>query len=146
MERLIAVGLLVVALVGNHFGLVVAAEIVYPQIVRTRYEAVDAKAGGNFVVWSEREKISYGLDAKLYPGARYVEITQITPTVGSITLTYVEVRTVVGQTPDYLYLTGNVRFRVSGMILTMSNFPAGSGMTPPDSAKSSGQGAAPANP
>lgn len=107
-----------------------AAEIEYPQIVRTRYESVDKNAGGNFVVWSEREKISYGLDAKLYPGARYVEITQVTPTVGSVTLTYVEVRTVSGTTPDYLYLSGNVRFRVSGMTLTSSNFPAGMGMSP----------------
>jgi hypothetical protein len=107
-----------------------AAEIAYPQMIHTRYEAVDQKAGGHFVLWSEREKIFYGLDQKLFPGARYVDITQVTPTVGSVTLTYVEVHTVGSETSDYLYLTGNVRFRVSGMNLKSSNFPSGSGMTP----------------
>jgi hypothetical protein len=109
---------------------VVAGDIEYPQLIRTRYEAADPKIGGNFVIWSEREKIFYGLDPKLYPAARYVDITQVTPTVGSITLTYIEVRTVLNPTSDYLYLTGNVRFRVSGMILKSSNFPAGGGMSP----------------
>jgi len=104
--------------------------IEYPQLIHTRYEAVDQKAGGHFVLWSEREKIFYGLDQKLFPGARYVEITQVTPSVGSITLTYVEVATVGSATADYLYLTGNVRFRVSGMTLKSSNFPPGGGMTP----------------
>lgn len=106
------------------------AEVEYPQVIRTRYEAVDQKTGGNFVIWSEREKIFYGLDPKLYPGARFVEVTQVTPTVGSITLTYVEVRTVASPTSDYLYLTGNVRFRISGMALKSSNFPPGAGMSP----------------
>jgi hypothetical protein len=106
------------------------AEVEYPQVIRTRYEAVDQKAGGNFVLWSEREKIFYGLDPKLFPGARFVEVTQVTPTVGSITLTYIEVRTVNSQISDYLYLTGSVRFRISGMTLKSSNFPAGGGMTP----------------
>ena len=46
------------------------------------------------------------------------------------TLTYVEVRTVSSTTSDYLYLAGNVRFRVSGMALKSSNFPSGGGMTP----------------
>jgi hypothetical protein len=103
-----------------------AGDLEYPQVIRTRYEAPDAKVGGQFVIWSEREKIFYGLDPRLYPAARFVDITQVTPMAGSITLTYVEIRTVVGQTSDYLYLTGNVRFRVSGMVLKASNFPAGS--------------------
>ncbi|KYG25111.1 hypothetical protein SE92_16655 [Bradyrhizobium sp. AT1] len=107
-----------------------AGQIEYPQVIHTQYEAVDQKTGGHFVLWSEREKIFYGLDQKLFPGARYVEITQVTPSVGSITLTYVEVRTVGSTTSDYLYLAGNVRFRVSGMTLKSSNFPAGGGMTP----------------
>jgi hypothetical protein len=107
-----------------------ASEIEYPQIIKTRYEAVDQKVGGNFVLWSEREKVFYGLDPKLFPGARFVEVTQVTPTAGSITLTYIEVRTVASPTSDYLYLTGNVRFRISGMALKSSNFPAGTGMSP----------------
>jgi hypothetical protein len=107
-----------------------AGQIEYPQIIRTRYEAADPKLGGQFVIWSEREKIFYGLDPKLFPAARYVDITQVTPTAGSTTLTYIEIKTVTGPTSDYLYLTGNVRFRVSGMLLKSSNFPTGGGMTP----------------
>ena len=108
-----------------------SAEVVtYPQVIKVRYEALDPKLGGNFVIWSDRERIHYGLDPKLFPAARYVEVTQVTPTVGSITLTFVEVRTLNGQTADYFHMTGNVRFRVSGMTLKSSNFPAGGGMTP----------------
>jgi hypothetical protein len=109
---------------------VLAGEIEYPQLIKTRYEALDPKIGGQFVIWSERERIYYGLDPKIYPAARYVEVTQVTPTIGSVTLTFIEVRTISGTTPDYLHLTGNVRFRVSGMALKSSNFPAGGGMTP----------------
>lgn len=108
----------------------VAVEIEYPQIIKTRYEAVDQKTGGSFVIFSEREKIFYGLDPKLYPGARFVEVTQITPTVGSTTLTFIEIRTVANPTSDYIHLTGNVRFRISGMVLKSNNFPPGSGMKP----------------
>src|SRR5258707_1307145 len=126
LARLIAIGAYLAIASGPLF----ATEIEYPQVIRTRYEAADPKAGGNFVIWSEREKIFYGLDPKLYPAAKYVEITQVTPSVGSITLTYIEVRTLSSQTSDYLYLTGNVRFRVSGMILKSSNFPPGGSMSP----------------
>jgi hypothetical protein len=118
------------------FGLIVSAhiasaiEVEYPQVIKTRYEAVDQRTGGNFIIFSEREKIFYGLDPKLYPGARFVEVTQVTPTVGSITLTFVEIRTVASPTSDYIHLTGNVRFRISGMVLTSSNFPPGKTMSP----------------
>ena len=107
-----------------------AAGVEYPQLIRTRYEAVDQRIGGNFVIFSEREKIFYGLDPKLYPGARYVEVTQVTPTVGSTTLTFVEITTVASATSDYIHLTGNVRFRISGMVLKSSNFPPGAAMSP----------------
>jgi hypothetical protein len=107
-----------------------AEDIHFPQIVSTHYEAIDTKAGGQFVMWSEREKIFYGLDSRLFPGARTVDVTQITPAPGSSALTYVEIKTVSGQVPEYLYLSGNVRFRVSGMVLKSSNFPAGLGMAP----------------
>ncbi|MCK1675293.1 hypothetical protein [Bradyrhizobium sp. 150] len=120
--------LVLVIFLGTHSA--TAGQIEYPQVIHTQYEAVDQKAGGHFILWSEREKIFYGLDQKLFPGARFVDITQVTPSVGSITLTYVEVRTVSSTTSDYLYLAGNVRFRVSGMALKSSNFPAGGGMTP----------------
>jgi hypothetical protein len=107
-----------------------AEDIHFPQIVQTHYEAIDTKAGGQFVMWSEREKVFYGLDSRLYPGARSVDVTQITPVAGSPSLTYVEIKTVAGQVPEYLYLTGIVRFRISGMVLKSSNFPAGLGMAP----------------
>jgi hypothetical protein len=107
-----------------------AEDIHFPMIIQAHYEATDTKLGGQFVMWSEREKVFYGLDSKLYPGARTVDVTQITPAPGSLTLTYVEIKTVTGQVPEYLYLAGNVRFRVSGMVLKSSNFPAGLGMAP----------------
>ncbi len=47
-----------------------AGEIEYPQVIKTRYEAADPKLGGQFVIWSEREKIFYGLDPKLFPAVR----------------------------------------------------------------------------
>jgi hypothetical protein len=103
-----------------------AAQIEYPQ---TRYEAVDQKTCDSFVIFSEREKIFYGSDAKLFPGARFVEVTHITPTVGSITPALVEIKTVANPVADYVHLTGNVRFRNGGMLLKSSNFPPGSGMT-----------------
>ena len=106
-----------------------AGEIEYPEVIKTHFEAVDQKNGGQFVLWSERERIYYGLDPKLYPAARFVDVVQVTPTVGSTTLTFVEVRTVDAQTSDYLYLTGNLRFRVSGMALKSSNFPADTNMS-----------------
>ena len=87
------------------------------------------KTGGSFVIFSDREKIFYGLDPKLFPGARFVEVTQITPTAGSVTLTFVEIKTVASPVSYYIHLTGNVRFRASGMTLKSSNFPPGSGMT-----------------
>ena len=130
MKRLIGSLAIFFGLIVGPSATAVAVEIEYPQIIKTRYEAVDQKTGGSFVIFSEREKIFYGLDPKLYPGARFVEVTQITPTIGSTTLTFVEIRTVANPTSDYIHLTGNVRFRISGMLLKSSNFPPGSGMTP----------------
>jgi len=130
MKRLIGSLAIFFGLIVGPSATAVAVEIEYPQIIKTRYEAVDQKTGGSFVIFSEREKIFYGLDPKLYPGARFVEVTQITPTVGSTTLTFIEIRTVATPTSDYIHLTGNVRFRISGMLLKSSNFPPGSGMAP----------------
>jgi hypothetical protein len=130
MSRALSITVLLSGLWGFSPASVVAGEIEYPQIIKTRYEAVDPKAGGQFVLWSERERIFYGLDPKLFPAAQYVEVTQVTPSVGSITLTYVEVKPLGSRTPDYLYLTGSVRFRISGMVMKSSNFPATTGMVP----------------
>lgn len=129
LQRLVQAGIVCWLIVATPFQ-AIAAEAEYPQLIRIRYEAADPKVGGHFVIWSEREKIFYGLDPKLYPAARFVEVTQITPTVGSLTLTFVEVRTIVSTTSDYLHLTGNVRFRVSGMVVKSSNFPPGAGINP----------------
>src|SRR5262245_23864479 len=67
-----------------------AQEFKFPQIIRTRYEATDPK-GGHFVIWVEREKIWYGLDSKLYPAAKSVEVTHITPGTGTTTITLIAV-------------------------------------------------------
>lgn len=129
MSRALVVTILLLSIICGE-GQSLASEIEYPQIIKTRYEAADPKTGGQFVLWSERERIFYGLDPKLFPAAEYVEVVQVTPSVGSITLTYVEVRPLNSKTSDYLYLTGNVRFRISGMIIKSSNFPADTSMTP----------------
>lgn len=105
-----------------------AQEAEFPRIVRSEYEAIDPKLGGQFLMWSERERVFYGLDPKLYPGAKNVKITQVTPGMGT-TLTYVEITTTTSKTPDYLYMTGGTRFRISGMTMKSSNFP-GTGMQP----------------
>jgi hypothetical protein len=130
MSRTLFIITLVFGLWDFSRGAVIAGEIEYPQVIKTRYEAADPKTGGQFVLWSERERIFYGLDPKLFPAALYVEIVQVTPTVGSITLTYVEVRPLNSKTSDYLYLTGSVRFRVGGMVIKSSNFPASTNMVP----------------
>jgi hypothetical protein len=121
---IVSLGVSLLAIAASH-----ADEIRYPQVIKTRFEAVDQKNGGQFVLWSERERIYYGLDPKLYPAARFVEVVQLTPAAGSVTLTFVEVRTITAQTSDYLYLTGNLRFRVSGMVLKSSNFPPDTNMS-----------------
>jgi hypothetical protein len=102
------------------FGLIIlpsasafAAQIEYPQ---TRYEAVDQKTCDSFVIFFRAR-------------ARFVEVTHITPTVGSITPALVEIKTVANPVSDYVHLTSNVRFRNGGMLLKSSNFPPGSGMT-----------------
>jgi hypothetical protein len=130
MSRILCLLALLLACCTLSGGASVAAEIDYPQIIKTRYEASDPKMGGQFVLWSERERIFYGLDPKLFPAAQFVEVVQVTPSAGSITLTYVEVRPLNSKTSDYLYLTGNVRFRIGGMIIKSSNFPADTNMVP----------------
>src|SRR5687768_12707573 len=67
-----------------------AAETEYPHVVRLRYEAIDPKTGGNFTIWLDRETIRQGLDARLYPGAAYVQVSHITPSAGSPLLTIIE--------------------------------------------------------
>ena len=42
-------------------------------------EAVDQKAGGQFVLWSERENIFYGLNQKPFFPARYVHTARNRP-------------------------------------------------------------------
>jgi hypothetical protein len=103
-------------------GPVQAQEIKFPQIIQVRYEAVDQKAGGQLLIWAEREKIWYGLDPRL-PAVRSVEVTHTTPSQGSITLTTIVVTTVSSANPDYFHLSGNVRFKVSGMVIKSTNVP-----------------------
>lgn len=106
-----------------------AQDSAFPQTVRLRYEASDLRAGGQFIVWSQRERIQYGVYPRISPPALYVEVTQLTPSAGSPTLTFIEVRTIHSAVPEYVHLAGNVLFRVSGMALKAGNFPAGGSMT-----------------
>ena len=100
-----------------------AQEVKFPQLIQIRYEAVDPRAGGQFLAWVEREKIWYGLDPRLYPAAKSVEVTTITPTPGSTSLTLIAVTRINSDVPDYFHLSGNVRFKISGMTIKSSNMP-----------------------
>jgi hypothetical protein len=100
-----------------------AQELKYPQIIQVRYEAVDPK-GGHFLVWVEREKIFYGLDPRLYPAAKSVDVTHVTPAQGSNPITIIAVHSVNAAQPDYFHLSGNVRFKVTGMTIKSTNAPS----------------------
>ena len=100
-----------------------AQELKYPQFIQIRYEALHPDVGGQFVIWVEREKIWYGLDPKLYPAARSVEVTRVPSAPGSITLTFIAVTKINSTNPDYFHLSGNVRFKISGMVIKSTNVP-----------------------
>jgi len=98
----------------------VAAELAYPTTIHTRYEAVDLKAGGHLVIWLEREKVWHGLDPRLYPTVKYVDVTHVTPSQGSTPITMIEVMAVNSNVPEFYHLAGIVRFKVTGMIIKSS--------------------------
>jgi len=98
----------------------VSAQLAYPQVIRMKYEAAEA-AGGSFVIWLDRERIHHGLDSKLYPRVRYVEITHLTPSPGSPIITMIEVMNVNSSVPDFYHVAGIVRFKMTGMTLKWSN-------------------------
>jgi len=102
---------------------VVAAELNYPVILHTRYEAVDPRIGGNFVIWLEREKVWHGLDQHLYPSVKYVDVTHVTASPGSTPITMIEITAINSTIPEFYHLAGIVRFKVTGMIVKSSNLP-----------------------
>ncbi|MEW6455072.1 MAG: hypothetical protein AB1490_30830 [Pseudomonadota bacterium] len=97
-------------------------QLKYPQIIHYRYEATEPK-GGHFLLWVEREKIWYGLDPRLYPAAKSVDVTHVTPGQGLSTITTVAVTPINGGQPDYFHLLGIVRFKITGMAITSTNVP-----------------------
>jgi hypothetical protein len=106
-----------------------AQELKFPQIITIRYEAKDPHSGGQFIIWVEREKIWYGIDSKygadtkIFPSAKTVDVMHITPAPGTTTITIITVTSVNSDTPDYFHLSGNVRFKISGMRVISSNVP-----------------------
>jgi hypothetical protein len=106
-----------------------AEDLKFPQIITIHYEAQNPQTGGQFIIWVEREKIFYGLDTKynadtkVFPGAKSVDVVHITPSTGTTTLTVVTVVSINSTVPDYFHLSGNVRFKISGMKVTSSNMP-----------------------
>ena len=106
-----------------------AEELKFPQIITIHYDAKNPQTGGQFIIWVEREKIFYGLDTrfnadtKVFPGAKSVDITHITPAPGTTMLTMITVISVNSVTPDYFHLSGNVRLKISGMSITSTNMP-----------------------
>lgn len=97
-------------------------ELKFPQIIKIYYDAMDPHRGGQFIVWVEREKIFYGLDPKM-PAAKSVDVTYITPSAGSTTIVLISVMGVNSTSPDYFHLSGNTRFKISGMKIGSSNLP-----------------------
>lgn len=120
---------IILALTCLHQRPAAAQELKFPQIIKIHYEAKDPQKGGQFVIWVEREKIWYGLDAKfgadtkVFPAAKSVDVTHITPAPGTTTLTMITVTTTNSSIPEYFHLSGNVRFKISGMTITSSNMP-----------------------
>jgi len=101
----------------------IAAELNYPVVIHTRYEAVDPKVGGNFIIWLEREKVWHGLDPRLYPTVKYVDVTHLTASPGSTPITMIEVMAINSTVPEFYHLAGIVRFKVTGMVIRSSNVP-----------------------
>jgi hypothetical protein len=99
-----------------------SAQVAYPQIVRIRYEASDAK-GGSFIIWLDRERIHHGLDSRLYPAAQYVEVTHLTPSPGSPTISMIEIMNVNASVPEFYHIAGIARFKISGMVVKSTNAP-----------------------
>ena len=100
-----------------------AEDFRYPQVIQFRYEAPDPKSGGNFTIWLDRETLRMGLDQRLYPAVRYVDVTHLTPTPGSPLITLIEVMGINAVVPDHYHIGGIVRFKVSGMTLKSNNLP-----------------------
>ncbi len=100
-----------------------SAQVTYPTVVHTRYEAIDPKIGGQFVIWLDREKIWHGLDPRL-PPVKYVDVTHLTPSQGSGPITIIEVTPINSTNPEFYHFTGLVRFKVTGMTLKLSNAPS----------------------
>jgi hypothetical protein len=100
-----------------------AADVTYPQILHLRYEANDPNVGGNFIIWLDREKFWHGLDSRLYPAARYVDITHLTPSPGSPLITMIEVGGINAKIPEHYHVAGIVRFKITGMSLKSTNAP-----------------------
>jgi hypothetical protein len=95
----------------------------YPRVIHVRYEAVDPRIGGNFIIWLEREKVWHGMDPRLYPAVKYVDVTHLTPSPGSPSISIVEVTNINSTTPEFYHVVGIVRFKVSGMTIKASNVP-----------------------
>ena len=99
-----------------------AQEMAYPRVIHTRYDAIDTRAGGQFIIWLERDKVWHGLDPRL-PAVKYVDVTHLTPSPGSPPITLIEVMGVNSNIPEFYHIAGIVRFKVTGMTLRASNIP-----------------------
>jgi hypothetical protein len=97
------------------------AQTDYPQLIRTRYEAADPKVGGHLIIWLDREKMWHGLDQRLYPAVKYVDVVHVTPAAGSPPITMIEVTGINSTVPEFYHVAGVVRFKVTGMTVTSSD-------------------------
>ena len=115
----------IVAVAGLVLGAIISAahadDLKFPQIIKLRYEAADQRVGGHFTIWLDRDRLFHGLDAKLYPPVKYVEVTHITPAPGSPMISMIEIMSINAAIPEYYHVGGFVRLKVSNMLLKSTN-------------------------
>jgi hypothetical protein len=107
----------------DHPTAVIAGSLKYPAVIHERYEPVDARLGGDFVIWLDREKVFHGLNPKLFPAVKYVDVMHVTPAPGSPPITIIEVMSLNSNTPEFYHVAGLARFKITGMTLKSSNLP-----------------------
>jgi hypothetical protein len=91
----------VITLAATTAPLETAQEMAYPRVIHTRYEAVEARADGQFTIWLERDKVWHGLDPRL-PAVKYVDVTHLTPAPRSPPITLIEVTSINSTTPSFI--------------------------------------------
>src|ERR1039458_5398251 len=100
-----------------------AQELKYPQFIQIRYEALDPDVGGQFVIWVEREKNLVRTGPKALSGRKIGGSHTCYPGAGLDHIDNHRSDQDKFYNPDYFHLSGNVRFKISGMVIKSTNVP-----------------------